>query len=136
MKRLYRSRESSIIGGVCGGLGEYFNLDPVIVRIVFLVFIFAYFTGPLTYIICWIIMPLRPQGEVAEVSANTTVDRSEFYRYMPGLLLIIIGAAFLMGRIWDWVSFTHLWPLIIIVVGAFLIYKAIGQKKENQDDGR
>jgi len=136
MKRLYRSRESSIISGVSGGFGEYFNLDPVIVRIVFLILTFAYGIGPLVYVICWIIVPLRPIGEVAETTAVTSQDRSEFYRYMPGLLLIIIGAAFLMGRIWDWISFSHLWPLVIIVLGAFLIYKAIGQKKENNDDGR
>ena len=41
MKRLYRSKKDKIIGGVCGGIGKYFNIDPVLIRILWLFFIFV-----------------------------------------------------------------------------------------------
>lgn len=60
-ERLYRS-EDKIIAGVCGGLAEWFGLDPTLVRIgyVLLSIISAAFPGLLVYIILWIIMPTKP----------------------------------------------------------------------------
>ena len=55
MKRLYRNTEESKIGGVCAGLGDYFNVDPVILRLAFLLLIFA--GGFIAYLIAWIIVP-------------------------------------------------------------------------------
>lgn len=59
-KRLYRSRTDSKIAGVCGGLGEYFNIDPVWVRLLFVLFFFAGGSALLVYIICWLVVPLQP----------------------------------------------------------------------------
>lgn len=59
-KRLYRSVKSRVIGGVCGGLGEYLNVDPVLLRVVWAVAFFAGGMGLLAYIIAWIIMPEEP----------------------------------------------------------------------------
>lgn len=59
MKRLMRSKKDRMIAGVCGGIAEYFNLDPTLVRIIYvLVSIFSVaFPGILVYIILWIIVP-------------------------------------------------------------------------------
>lgn len=59
-KRLYRSKKERMICGVCGGVAEYFNLDPTIVRLVFLVFVLWAGTGILAYIIAAVIMPDEP----------------------------------------------------------------------------
>ncbi|MCD6454618.1 MAG: PspC domain-containing protein [Candidatus Aminicenantes bacterium] len=66
MKRLYRSRKDRKIGGICGGLGEYFNIDPNLVRLamVFLALITAVVPFILAYVIAWIIIPLEPAEEV------------------------------------------------------------------------
>lgn len=58
-KRLYRSRTESMLAGVCGGLAEYFNLDPTLVRIGYIILSLASaaFPGLLVYIILWIIIP-------------------------------------------------------------------------------
>ncbi len=56
-KRLFRSRKDRILGGVCGGLGNYFNLDPVMVRVIWALLFFAGGIGFLAYIIAWIIVP-------------------------------------------------------------------------------
>lgn len=56
-KRLFRSRTNRSIAGVCGGLGEYFNVDPTLVRLLFVIFAIAGGPGLLAYIILWLIMP-------------------------------------------------------------------------------
>ncbi len=56
-KRFYRDTDSRVIGGVCSGIGHYFGIDPVIVRIIFLLALFAYGTGPLIYIVLWFVIP-------------------------------------------------------------------------------
>ena len=58
-KRLYRSDTNKILAGVCGGLGEYFDIDPTIIRIIAVILLFGFGTGFVAYIIAWIIMPLR-----------------------------------------------------------------------------
>ena len=56
-RRLYRSRKNKIIAGVAGGLGEYFDIDPVFVRVIFVVATLAGASGLLAYIILWIVVP-------------------------------------------------------------------------------
>jgi len=60
-KRLYRSGKDKILGGVCGGIGEYFKIDPVIVRLAWVVLTLIYGAGLLAYIIAWIIIPRNPK---------------------------------------------------------------------------
>ena len=60
VKRLYRSRTEKMIGGVCGGLGKYFNVDPVLMRLLWVIAFFFGGVGFLAYIIAWIIMPEEP----------------------------------------------------------------------------
>jgi phage shock protein C len=57
MKRLYRSETDRKIAGVCGGLAEYMDVDPAIVRIVFISLIFLWGWGLILYVICMIAIP-------------------------------------------------------------------------------
>jgi phage shock protein C len=59
-KRLFRSKYDRVLGGVCAGLGKYFNIDPVLVRVVWVVSFFAVGVGFLAYLIAWIIIPEEP----------------------------------------------------------------------------
>jgi phage shock protein C len=59
-KRLYRTRANRVLAGVCSGIGIYFNVDPVIVRLLWVIFSFAGGAGVLAYIIAWIIVPEEP----------------------------------------------------------------------------
>ncbi len=58
-KRLYRSRSDRMIWGVCGGLAEYFNIDPTVVRIIAVLLIFANGLGILAYLLMAIVVPLE-----------------------------------------------------------------------------
>ncbi|EGD52447.1 phage shock protein C, PspC [Thermoanaerobacter ethanolicus JW 200] len=59
-KKLYRSRTQRMIGGVCGGIAEYFNVDPTIIRLIWAFLIIFWGTGLLVYLIAWIIIPEEP----------------------------------------------------------------------------
>jgi len=58
MKKLYRSY-TKLIGGVCGGLGEFSEIDPTIIRILFIFLIFTPFPIIITYLICWAVIPKK-----------------------------------------------------------------------------
>lgn len=132
MRKLYRSRESSVVAGICGGLGEYFNIDPVIIRIIFLVSA-IWGAGILLYIIAWVIVPLRPTEESQEIVEGLDVNKN--MKYLPGLLLILVGTSFILGKVWHWISFYYFFSFLIIAIGAILIYRAIAPKKEHRDEG-
>lgn len=57
MKRLYRSQKDVMIAGVCSGLAEYFDIDPTLVRLLFVLVVIAGGAGVLAYIILWIVVP-------------------------------------------------------------------------------
>ena len=59
MKRVFRDSFNGILGGVCSGLGEYFEIDPVIFRLLFIVFFFMFGGGVFIYLIAWLIIPDR-----------------------------------------------------------------------------
>ncbi|HIQ76766.1 MAG TPA: PspC domain-containing protein [Candidatus Faecousia excrementipullorum] len=61
-KQLYRSRTNRKIAGVCGGLGEYMNLDPTIIRLIWVLLILCAGTGLLAYLIAALIIPENPNG--------------------------------------------------------------------------
>lgn len=59
-KRLYRSRTQRMLAGVCGGVAEYFNVDPTLIRLLWVIFCFVGGSGILAYIIAAIIIPENP----------------------------------------------------------------------------
>lgn len=62
MKKLYLSDTDKKLGGVCGGLGEYFDIDPTVVRVAFiLVTLLSFGLGVIAYILTWMIVPRKPK---------------------------------------------------------------------------
>lgn len=64
-RRLYRSQTNKMIGGVCGGLADYLNLDPTLIRALFVLMALTPLHGVLVYIILWIITP--PESRAAAI---------------------------------------------------------------------
>lgn len=56
-RRLYKSKNDRVIAGVCGGLASYFNLDPVFLRILWIVLVLCFGVGAVAYMILWLVMP-------------------------------------------------------------------------------
>jgi phage shock protein C len=69
-KKLFRSAREKMLGGVAGGLAEYFDIDPTIVRLIFVLSIFVGGAGIIAYIIMWIVVP---QGPYAPYNMNTNI---------------------------------------------------------------
>ncbi|HEX2393931.1 MAG TPA: PspC domain-containing protein [Bacteroidales bacterium] len=85
-RRLYRDPDNRVFGGVCGGLGAYLNVDPVILRVILVVLFFAFGVGLLVYLIMWIVVPearttaqkLEMRGDPVNASNIGNFFREEF----------------------------------------------------------
>ena len=128
-KRLYRSTSNKIVGGVCGGLGEYLDVDPVLVRVITVLLFLSTGFGILAYIVAWIIIPKRPL-EVEPIPVNH--EYSSWSRYLPGLILMAIGVILLIRESWFWFDWEEFWPVVLIVVGLLLIFRR-SRKREDQE---
>ncbi len=85
-KRLYRDTENGMLAGVCAGLGKYFGIDPIWIRLLFIALLFAGFSGVLAYIVLWLLVPeaktssdrLQMQGKPVTVDAlKDVVERAD-----------------------------------------------------------
>lgn len=134
-KRLYRSRTDRMIGGVCGGLGEYFGVDPTLLRLAFVLVTLAGGAGILIYLILLIVLPEKPEelpaGEgipaLTTEAAGTGAGPEERVRnaMVLGILLILTGFVFLMRNLginlFAWFRSDLVWPLLLILGGFLLI---------------
>lgn len=131
VRRLYRSTTERYIGGVCGGLGEYFNVDPAFIRILFVLLTFASGFGLLAYLILWISVRKRPLGapldEPISDPAGVPVQRdySPWSRLLPGILLIALGVIFFIHENVYWFDIEDVWekfwPVTLIAIGLLLV---------------
>jgi phage shock protein C len=135
-RRLYRSRTDSVLGGVAGGVAEYLDADPSIVRIIWA--ILAIVTGGIflvLYIVMWIVVPEAPAtpatgagaataGTDASVSHQPARERRRGSGSGPlvfGLILIGLGAYFLVDEYLPQVDVNRLWPLGLVAVGILIL---------------
>ena len=148
-RRLYRSRKNRVFAGVAGGLGEYFDIDPVFIRVIFVVATLAGASGLLAYIILWIVVPkerliFEPTTSTTEGVTNMSEGHSGEkqasgydYRHHKhngsvtgGLILIVIGGLFLADNYLPHFSFSDTWPLILVAVGVGLILNSIRRAED------
>lgn len=143
-KRIYRSETDKVIGGVCGGMGDYFSIDPTWIRILFVLSIFANGIGLIAYIIGWIVIPAQREStaeatvvteeggvntQTAQASAKAmTNGRKHGLGFLPGIILIVLGMIFLFDRLFYWFDFDYIWPMVLIGIGAILIFRSANHK--------
>ncbi|HHV47051.1 MAG TPA: PspC domain-containing protein [Tissierellia bacterium] len=124
-RKLARSSRDRIISGVCGGLGEYFSIDPVIVRIGW-AFLSAVkiIPGILTYIICAIIIPEDYEITDDDYSENISTRNTPLF---IGIILIVIGGIMLVDiifpRFFSVFRLIKYWPILLILAGIYIIAK-------------
>ena len=140
-EKLYRSRRNKVIGGVLAGLGDYLNVDPVIVRIIFIIFAFIHGLGLLVYVIMWIIIPEEPIENLypnkddffsddftssagAEFNAEAYKKKSNG-KTILGAILILLGLVFLADRFLPYFDFEFFLPVTLIIIGAVLLFSSI-----------
>lgn len=135
-KKLYRDEDNKVVAGVAAGLARYFEVDPVLVRLIFVVLAFANGLGVLAYLIMWLVVPSERLGELSgedAVRANFDDMRErarglgDKLRGAPqgtiviGLVLVVVGGMFLLDTLMPGFNKGMLWPLALIVIGAYLL---------------
>lgn len=155
MNTLVRSRDNVIIGGVCGGLGNFLGVNPTFVRIFFILLIFGNGISVILYALFWLMIPLDGQVQFSSVP-TTRFSTSQEYSYQPhssqvrvrgsykepqsqlgilvGLALILLGLNFLLPMLhldWvAWLKFDLIWPVLLIFGGlALLLRRTKGAEK-------
>jgi phage shock protein C len=73
-RKLYRSRNDRIISGVCGGLGEFFGIDPTLIRIIFILLLIFGGSGLIIYLVMLLIVPEEPLAEVSQAAKVEVVE--------------------------------------------------------------
>ena len=76
-KKLYKSKKNKMLGGVCGGLGEYFKIDPTLVRLGFVALCMLAGGGIIAYVLCLIIVPEAPESADEPATAANESTREE-----------------------------------------------------------
>jgi phage shock protein C len=138
-KRLYRSRTNKVVSGVAGGIGEYFGVDPTIVRLIWILSVLLGGSGIIAYIAAAIVIPLQPdsgslqstdQSVSQPVNAGVRPESTAEIGPIIGAVLIGIGVWFLLknlGIVPSW-FFSYIdflkrafWPGILIAAGVLII---------------
>src|SRR4051794_17395926 len=116
-RRLQCSRSDRVVAGVCGGLGDYFDVDPVIFRIAFVVLAFVGGAGFLLYPAAWLLIP----GEGHRTSIGESWVQRGRHGHWLAIALIIIGAAVLAGQFSDHHGGGIGFAVVAIVIGVLLL---------------
>lgn len=117
-RRLYRARDGRYLGGVCAGLGRYFDLSPTVYRIAFVALALAGGTGILVYLAAWAVMP--DEG-VEESYASEVLRRHRDHPVrLIGLAVLAFAVALALSEARFWPSPGNLWlALVLVVAGVF-----------------
>lgn len=136
-KKLVRSQEDRVIAGVCAGLAHHLEVDLVLVRLVFIALAFVNGLGVLAYLILWLVVPDESQRELEgeEVVRANVSDIGQRARQLGsrlreapqgsviiGVVLVALGAMFLLKQVVPWMTPGLVWPLALIAIGAYLLF--------------
>jgi phage shock protein C len=142
MNRLYKSEKDKVFEGVCGGIGEYLNVDPVIIRLMWVVLVIFGGTGIVAYLIAMLIIPRQPASGSEEVQAEPDVAPETYSNRFWGLIMIVAGILLLFGIVGPIaglfagiaMAMGHvLWPLLVIGLGLYLYFNQSEDSKSSLD---
>lgn len=126
-KKLQRDINHKVIGGVCAGLANYFDVDATLLRLLFAFLILFACTGLWLYIILWIVIPAgidsQPTAETVDTLMENAPQNPQANKssLIVGLILIGLGALGLIHRFVPAFNWQMVWPIILIVLGLVLL---------------
>lgn len=135
IKKLYRSTEDGMLTGVCAGLGEYFNFDPTLIRLIFVLLSLGGGGGVFIYIVLSLVIPKKSGGEfkidkerIQELTkdiGNKTkkIVHGKDHGNFLGIILVMIGAVALWNQIMPGFGWHWFWPMVLIIGGMYLLFK-------------
>jgi phage shock protein C len=116
-RQLRRSHSERVLAGVCGGLGQYLGIDPVLLRIAFVVLGLANGLGVIAYVVCWIVIPEERPGQPI---GPAPAARRETGRLVLGGALVVLGLVLLLDRLAPDID-ELFWPVAVVAVGVAII---------------
>jgi phage shock protein C len=133
-RRLYRSRTNKMISGLCGGLGDYLDVDPTLLRLAAVTaLIFTSGVMFVIYLLAWIIVPQQGDDEEPSLRPSNGEPRGHSWHvYLPGTILILLGGLVLLWQNVWWFSFGDLWPALLIVAGLGMILFGAGHRRSDR----
>ena len=114
-----------MIGGVCGGLGRYLGIDPVLLRIAFVILAIAGGGGILVYVVAWILITEQREGEDIGTERPSSIDTT---RLIVGGALIAVGTILLLNLSIPRFG-KYFWPLALIAVGVAVVIQASADRR-------
>jgi phage shock protein PspC (stress-responsive transcriptional regulator) len=115
-RRLTRSADERLLGGVAGGVAEYLGIDPVVARVGFVIAAFFGGIGVIAYLLGWVVLPVAP---TSPERAGSGADR----RQLLGYALVALGLVAVGGRIgFGFSGDGAFWPLVLVGLGAAVLY--------------
>jgi phage shock protein C len=108
-----RSRSERVIAGVCGGVGRYLGVDPVLLRIAFIVLALANGLGVIAYVVAWVAIPEERPGQPLAAAPE---PRRETGRLVLGGSLVVLGLVLLVDRLAPNLD-ELFWPVAVVAVG-------------------
>ena len=108
-----RSRSERVIAGVCGGIGRYLGVDPVLLRIAFIVLALANGLGVIAYVVAWVAIPEERPGQPLAAAPE---PRREMGRLVLGGSLVVLGLVLLVDRLAPNLD-ELFWPVAVVAVG-------------------
>ncbi len=127
-KELHRSRSDRMLAGVCGGLGEYFNVNPVFYRVGFVILTLLGGAGILVYGACALVIP--GAGERESIASDVLRNHRQRPIAVVGLLLVVAAGVALLSHLSFHFHSNGFWALVLIV-GAVLIW---GQRRPHETE--
>lgn len=134
IKRLYRSKYDRMLAGVCAGIGHYFSIDVVLVRILWVIITFFGGVGLIMYIAAVFIIPESPKAVDEDPAADeeqpqAAKKNSEITLFF-GSILILVGIGLILRQmgffhyfqIWN-IPWQMIWAIILIAVGVYILYR-------------
>jgi phage shock protein C len=120
-RQLRRTRQDRVFGGVCGGLGRYFGVDPVLLRIVAVVLALSGGFGFLAYLIAWVAIPESEDPTDPPARNNAGTPPASLF---VGLAFVIVGVLLLMRNVLPHMEFDIVGPAIVVVIGLAIVTSA------------
>lgn len=121
VRRVRRSRQDRVIGGVCGGLAQYLGVDPVLLRIAAVALALSGGAGVVAYIVAWILIP---EATGPEPAPSERVENRHGLAVAVGAALVAVGGLLLLNQIVPWFNAAIIWPIVVVVVGALVLTSA------------
>lgn len=129
-KKIYRTKNDFILAGVCGGLADYFEIDVVLIRIIFVFLAVIGGGGALIYLILWLMIPEKKISDdiskkiitTKELKKEIVVEKEQGSFF--GLFLVLFGGVLLVDKLFPMIiRWNYFWPVMLMFWGGYLMLR-------------